>query len=385
MAEKFERLSYTKDWNNASDFPTYEENETQVRADMQLLHDEVRDFINNKLIPGVENLAVPGTGDMKTDVYDPTGVMQDVFAYARAQASAAVGTARANTENAVSEYDTEQTAKFDEVETRLTAAESALRATPGAITLLKEYRAAGTHTVELPAGTVAVYALAVGAGGGGGNGYYDENDSFDVSAGGGGGAGGNALFLGPILPENITDLQVIVGAGGASGTAGGSSRVFGRGVSGGAAGSEWSGYTTTTTPAQGGSASTLTAANRLTGANGGSGALNKTATDSHQRIDAISGAGGVSEELFSLLLTTFSAGGGGGASYLSSSEDYNAPASAGGVCGFGKGGDGGAYNADGSDGGQCCGGGGAGGSAGCKGGKGGDGYVAIWVQRSNIL
>lgn len=37
----------SKDWTNASDFPTYEENEEKVREDMQLLFDELRDCIND--------------------------------------------------------------------------------------------------------------------------------------------------------------------------------------------------------------------------------------------------------------------------------------------------------------------------------------------------
>ena len=85
----FEKLSFTKDWKNASDFPTYEESEAQVRADLQALHDETRNFINNKLIPNIEGMAVPGAGDMLAAVYDPTGKKQDIFAYARAQAAAA--------------------------------------------------------------------------------------------------------------------------------------------------------------------------------------------------------------------------------------------------------------------------------------------------------
>ena len=39
-------LTFSKDWTNAEDFPTYEANEEQVRADMQLLHNETRDYIN---------------------------------------------------------------------------------------------------------------------------------------------------------------------------------------------------------------------------------------------------------------------------------------------------------------------------------------------------
>ena len=46
----FEQLSYTKDWTNPADFPTYEPDEAQVRADMQCLFNEIRSFINAKLV-----------------------------------------------------------------------------------------------------------------------------------------------------------------------------------------------------------------------------------------------------------------------------------------------------------------------------------------------
>ena len=42
----FEKLKFTKNWENASDFPTVETSETQVRKDMQLLHDEAKDALN---------------------------------------------------------------------------------------------------------------------------------------------------------------------------------------------------------------------------------------------------------------------------------------------------------------------------------------------------
>jgi len=82
MTVEFNKLQFTKDWNNPTDFPTYEENEQKVRADLQALHDETREFINETLIPGIENLAVPGTGDMKTEVYDPEGKRTDMYRYA---------------------------------------------------------------------------------------------------------------------------------------------------------------------------------------------------------------------------------------------------------------------------------------------------------------
>ena len=41
-----EKLEFTKNWTSAEDFPTYEPDETQVRADLQLLHDEAKAAIN---------------------------------------------------------------------------------------------------------------------------------------------------------------------------------------------------------------------------------------------------------------------------------------------------------------------------------------------------
>ena len=42
----FEKLQFTKSWESDQDFPTYEPSEAQVRADLQLLHDEARDGLN---------------------------------------------------------------------------------------------------------------------------------------------------------------------------------------------------------------------------------------------------------------------------------------------------------------------------------------------------
>lgn len=378
MATSFEKLSFTKDWNNASDFPTYEENEAQVRADMQALHDETKDFINNTLIPGIENLAVPGAGDMRADVYDPGGMMQDIFAYARAQATAAVSTARTNTESAVSEYDTAQTEKFDGVNVRLAAAENALKATPGAITLLKEYRTPGTYTVELPAGTVAVYALAVGAGGAGAGGVYDSSN-YDYR-GGGGGAGGNALFIGPVLPSSIKDLTVVVGAGGVgstrTGADGGDSSVFGLTAAGGRGGGD--------SNAMEKAGEQYTVRNgAVLGGSGGKGAAHIFDASAQVYGTLGSFAGSDSGVAMPMTMLIPSAGGGGGGCY----KDLNATLSAsnGGACGFGSGGAGGAPGKAGSDGAQCCGGGGGSGFFGSyAGGSGGDGYVAVWIQRAGV-
>ena len=39
-------LEYTKSWNSQADFPTYESDERQVRADLQLLYDEAKEGLN---------------------------------------------------------------------------------------------------------------------------------------------------------------------------------------------------------------------------------------------------------------------------------------------------------------------------------------------------
>ena len=59
--EDFPSLSYTKDWNSSDDFPTIETDETQVRADMQFLYDEVRDYLNGALRSFFVGIGVPGT------------------------------------------------------------------------------------------------------------------------------------------------------------------------------------------------------------------------------------------------------------------------------------------------------------------------------------
>lgn len=50
----FTQLEFSKVWTNPVDFPTIELEETQVRADMQLLFDEIKDFLNESLIPAAQ-------------------------------------------------------------------------------------------------------------------------------------------------------------------------------------------------------------------------------------------------------------------------------------------------------------------------------------------
>ena len=61
-----DKLSYSKEWTNPTDFPTVETDEAQVRADQQLLYDEIKTFLNTKLIPALENLGVETTVQLPT-------------------------------------------------------------------------------------------------------------------------------------------------------------------------------------------------------------------------------------------------------------------------------------------------------------------------------
>ena len=48
------KLEYRKVWTSNTDFPTYQTDEEQVRADMQYHPDAVKDYINNTLLKALE-------------------------------------------------------------------------------------------------------------------------------------------------------------------------------------------------------------------------------------------------------------------------------------------------------------------------------------------
>lgn len=52
------RLTFTRNWENSMDFPTHEVSESQVRKDMQALHDEVKNFLNDEVIADLVRLGV---------------------------------------------------------------------------------------------------------------------------------------------------------------------------------------------------------------------------------------------------------------------------------------------------------------------------------------
>ena len=49
----FPLLGFTKTWESPTDYPTYETDEAKVRQDMQSLHDETKNYINETLIPAI--------------------------------------------------------------------------------------------------------------------------------------------------------------------------------------------------------------------------------------------------------------------------------------------------------------------------------------------
>lgn len=51
---EFQLLEFTRNWESSEDFSTYEANEAQVRKDMQFLHNETKNFINESLIPQIK-------------------------------------------------------------------------------------------------------------------------------------------------------------------------------------------------------------------------------------------------------------------------------------------------------------------------------------------
>lgn len=50
-----ERLAFTKDWKNADDFAMTRDDAAGVRADIQELHDQTKNYINQKLAPAVDD------------------------------------------------------------------------------------------------------------------------------------------------------------------------------------------------------------------------------------------------------------------------------------------------------------------------------------------
>lgn len=48
---------FSKDWTNPEDFPIVANDATQARQNIQLLHDEVKNFLNTVLIPALKSVS----------------------------------------------------------------------------------------------------------------------------------------------------------------------------------------------------------------------------------------------------------------------------------------------------------------------------------------
>ena len=70
-------LTFTKDWTNPADFPTVETSEVQVRQDLQLLHDETKEKLN-EIIPVINTLSSEG---IYVAVKDTTTIAELLAAY----------------------------------------------------------------------------------------------------------------------------------------------------------------------------------------------------------------------------------------------------------------------------------------------------------------
>lgn len=74
----FDKLEFSKNWEDPNDFPTYEADETQVRKDYQALHDETKEYINETLLPQMEEELAKKVNDDnvlhkdETEAFTPT-------------------------------------------------------------------------------------------------------------------------------------------------------------------------------------------------------------------------------------------------------------------------------------------------------------------------
>lgn len=75
MANDFTPLVYDRDWTSEIDFPTYVDNETVVRADMQYLFDVIRNYVNGNGETGnglLEEIAAALAAAVAGDIPDGT-------------------------------------------------------------------------------------------------------------------------------------------------------------------------------------------------------------------------------------------------------------------------------------------------------------------------
>ena len=79
------KLNFSRNWENPEDFPTVETDEVKVRQDLQYLHDEIRKYINDTLLPGIQkeltNLPAGAAGGYYTPIVQQTDDDEVMFAF----------------------------------------------------------------------------------------------------------------------------------------------------------------------------------------------------------------------------------------------------------------------------------------------------------------
>ena len=69
-----ESFTYTRDWTKPADFPTFEDDETVVRADMQFQPDELKVFINNVIVSFINTELIPLVDSLVSGTITPDSV-----------------------------------------------------------------------------------------------------------------------------------------------------------------------------------------------------------------------------------------------------------------------------------------------------------------------
>lgn len=72
-------FKFTKDWTKPADFPTFEDDETTVRADMQYQPNELRSYLNNVITDFINNTLIPVVDSLVTGTVSPDSVYTDAI------------------------------------------------------------------------------------------------------------------------------------------------------------------------------------------------------------------------------------------------------------------------------------------------------------------
>lgn len=100
------KVIYTKDWNDPSDFPTIETSESQVRADLQDLHDQIRTSVN-LIIDELESTNTEYSGASQVGISAVEGLSATNVQAAVAALKALIGEAESTASEELSEHATD--------------------------------------------------------------------------------------------------------------------------------------------------------------------------------------------------------------------------------------------------------------------------------------